>query len=101
MTKQEMIAYGVPEDRVREFSKAYHKDIRELATRDAQYILDKKDVTNLRTAILALVPTLKNADSLRHVLKAVNRAAFAEDWDRKAAAEMREMKRSKEQEVTE
>ncbi len=89
MTKDEMIAYGIAPEKVKEFSRQYHREMRELADKSLENRINKKDVPNLRAAILALVPTLKNADSLRHVLKAVNRASYAEECDRKADAEMR------------
>lgn len=75
MTRDEVLALGVPESKYRAFQAAYYKDLNELADKkrhneDADY--------QTRNAINAMLKLIKKPETLRSVLTFVNDAYFKE-----------------------
>ena len=62
MTREEAIALGVSEERLKEFQELYHRDLRKAAQRESS------SASNLRAAIAGLLPVIKDAEELRRIL---------------------------------
>lgn len=80
MKKEELIALGIPEDRVKEASRIWHEELRKLVSVAAEK--DSKTAAMLRDAISCLLPTIKSISSLRRVLRAASTAYYKEDLAR-------------------
>lgn len=64
MTKDEAKAFGVPEERLKEFQEAYHRDMRKADQRQAE----NGAVKPIRAAISSMLPLIQDTDKLREIL---------------------------------
>ena len=64
MTRDEAKAFGVPEERMKEFQDRYNKDLKKAAQRQAE----NGAVKPIRAAISSMLPLIQDADKLREVL---------------------------------
>jgi len=67
MKKEEALALGVPEERIREFQDIYNRDLRKAVKNDR----DKQE-GGTQTAIMHFVPLIKEEENLRKILKTVS-----------------------------
>lgn len=67
MTKAEILALGVPEDRVRDFQEHYTRDVRRVAKKQAP------GTAPIRAAIVSMLPMIRDTGKLRRVLDLVTR----------------------------
>lgn len=74
MTPQEAFAFGVPEERYKEFREVYNRD---LNNRVAKRTAEKKADATM-SAILAMLPLIKNQETMQAILKYINKAYFQE-----------------------
>lgn len=72
MNKQEIIAFGVPEDKIQAFQAAYWKDLHKVAERMAkqQAANESRDMLEAIASMLRLIP---DPVRLRQILNNVNR----------------------------
>lgn len=81
MTRQEAMAFGVPEERLKEFQDQYHKDLRKTAQS-----LRNDSERPIRGAISSMLGRIHNLDQLREILMRVTEIycrpikARPEDW---------------------
>ena len=69
MTKGELLALGLPEERVKEFQEIYHRDVRKAAR-----LLNAPDrrADELRSAVSSMLSALSETESLRAILAAAS-----------------------------
>lgn len=71
MTKDEVIALGVPENRYRAFQEAYNRDVNKAASKKRTEDTAGQDT---RAAILATLKLVKKRETLERILRHVYRA---------------------------
>ncbi len=81
MTKDEVLALGVPESQYKAFQEVYNRDLnkavtRKLAAEQQQVVCDEEYHT--RNAIASMLKLIKKPETLRNVLTFVNTAYFKE-----------------------
>ena len=69
MNKTELLALGLPEENLREFQRLYNRDLNKVAHRMVDNPERRAD--ELRAAIVPMLGTIKNTDSLRAILATV------------------------------
>lgn len=75
MTKEEVLAFGVPEDKYRAFQTAYYRDLRKLSEQKRE----EEDANwQTRSAIHAMLKLIKRPETLGNILKYVNSAYYRE-----------------------
>lgn len=74
MTPQEALAFGVPEERYKEFREVYNRD---LNNRVAKKTAEKK-INATMAAILAMLPLIKKPETMEAILKYINKVYFQE-----------------------
>lgn len=75
MKKTDFISFGVPENRVKEFQKAYWADVRQ----SARNIAVKERCTkaeDLKAAILSMIQLMPDTDKLERILYVINRQYY-------------------------
>ena len=70
MTKQEVLALGVSEERYADFQAAYHRDLNKLADKKRK---DDDAEASTRSAVFAMLKLVKKRESLERILKHVHR----------------------------
>lgn len=75
MTKDEVLALGVSEDKYRAFQEAYRRDLNKVANQ--KRIEDETD-WKTRSAINAMVKLIKKPETLNDILKFINKAYYRE-----------------------
>lgn len=75
MNKAELLALGLPEERVREFQKIYNRDL----DRRARQMIERKEPDSLRDAITSTLSTIENPARLRLILATVSHH-YLEDY---------------------
>ena len=76
MKREQIIAFGVPEERIREFQAAYWADLHKCAQRMAAENTDQQTADKARSlleAITAMVKLMPDPVRLRMILSNVNR----------------------------
>lgn len=76
MKREQIIAFGVPEERIREFQAAYWADLHKCAQRMAADNTDQQTADEARSlleAITAMVKLMPDPERLKLVLNNVNR----------------------------
>ena len=71
MKKSEVLALGVPEDRIREFQDLYNRDL-------DNRMRHPKD-SGIRSAIASMLPMIQQEENLRKILKSVTHFYIAEN----------------------
>lgn len=67
MKKEEIIALGVPENRVRDFQKLYTRDVKKMA------MAAPGKCGPIREAIISMLKMVQDVDALREILDLVTR----------------------------
>lgn len=75
MTKEEVLALGVPEYKYREFQAVYNCEINERAAKKRQ---EEDELQSFRAAIDAVLALITREDKLRRVLNFAFKAFFEE-----------------------
>lgn len=75
MTRDEVLALGVPADKVRAFQAAYMKDLNKLATKKR---MEEDENYETRAAIAAMLKMIKRRETLHKVLQFINKEYFRE-----------------------
>ena len=70
MTKQEVLALGVSEDKYTDFQAIYHRDLNKLAAKKRN---EDDAEASTRSAVFAMLKLVKKRDSLERILKYVHR----------------------------
>lgn len=85
MNKNELLALGLPEEKLKEFREIYHRDVRKAAAR----LTDNPDrqAEELRAAIQPLLSVISEIQSLRAILGAATHHYMREYRDMKEAAQ--------------
>lgn len=76
MTKEEVLALGVPEDKYREFQTLYNRDLNKLSKHYERAEADEGYQT--RSAIHAMLKMIKKPKTLHDILKYINKAYYRE-----------------------
>lgn len=63
MTREEVLALGVPEERLRDFQDKYNRDIQRAVSN-----LGDGSTKNVRRVIESMLPMIRNAEGLRKIL---------------------------------
>lgn len=84
MRKSDILAFGVPEDRIKEFQAAYWADLHKVAQRLSAANTDQHQDTEARAlleAITAMLKLIDDPERLRMILNNVNRnfAQYTQD----------------------
>lgn len=74
MTKTEVLSFGVPEERYKEFQAAYNRDLNSRIKSEMRKEADPL----IRSAILAMLELIKRPETLESILKYINKAYFSE-----------------------
>lgn len=75
MTKEEVLAFGVPESKYRAFQAAYQRDLNKIATHKREM----EDANwQTRSAIHAMLKLIKHPETLDGILKYINTAYYRE-----------------------
>lgn len=75
MTKEEILALGVPEDKYRDFQRIYSRDVNRAAKHERK--MDGIDQDTI-AAIHAMLKLIKRPETLLKILKYVNKAYYDE-----------------------
>ena len=75
MKKEELLAFGVPADKVRAFQAAYMKDLNKLAVKKRR---EEDENHETRAAIAAMLQMIKRRETLRRILLFINKEYFRE-----------------------
>ena len=75
MTKNEVMAFGVPEEKYREFQAAYHRDVNKAAGRLAKNV---QPAQVYRTATMSLLEAIKEPGNHKKILNFVYQIYFSE-----------------------
>lgn len=75
MKRAEIISFGVPESRVKDFQKAYWADVRQSARNLANKERCTK-VEDLKAAILSMIQLMPDPDKLERILYVINRQYY-------------------------
>ena len=75
MTKDEILSFGVPEEKYRAFQAAYQRDVNKIAERRRA---EEDADSQTRSAIVAMLKLIKRPDTLRDILNHVNKAYYKE-----------------------
>ncbi len=75
MTKDEVLSFGVPEEKYRSFQATYQRDLNRLA-KHSRFEADTDQET--RSAIHAMLKLIKRPETLHSILVYVNSAYFKE-----------------------
>ncbi len=75
MTKEEIIALGVPEEKYREFQRVYSRDVNKAAKHER---MTEGIDQETRAAIHAMLKLIKRPETLGKILKYVNSAYYNE-----------------------
>lgn len=78
MSRDEVLAFGVPEDKVKEFQEVYNRDLRKAADRLTRKRDD--DGGETRAAIYAMLKLIKQPDTLARILQNINKAYYTEPY---------------------
>lgn len=70
MTKQEVLALGVSEERYADFQAAYYRDLNKLADKKRK---EDDAEASTRSAVFAMLKLVKKRESLERILKHVHR----------------------------
>lgn len=76
MRKSDILAFGVPEERIKEFQAAYWADLHKVAQRLSAANTDRRQDTEARAlleAITAMLKLIDDPERLRMILSNVNR----------------------------
>lgn len=68
MNRDEIIALGVPEERLRDFQGKYNRDLKKAAKRRQE-----GSASSIRTAIESMLPLIHSHTALREILNLVTR----------------------------
>lgn len=71
MKKEEILALGVPEEKIREFQELYNRDL-------DNRLRHPKD-SGIRAAIASMLPMIQQEENLRKILKSVTHFYIAEN----------------------
>lgn len=74
MTKTEVLSFGVPEERYKEFQEKYNRDLNSRLRSE----MSKEADPLIRSAILAMLELIKRPETLESILKYINKAYFSE-----------------------
>lgn len=80
MKKEEALALGVPEERIREFQDLYNRDLRRVAAR-----VNESGGGGVRAAIASMLPMIQDVDNLRKLLMSVTHFYITENRPPKSA----------------
>ena len=75
MTKEEVMAFGVPEEKYRSFQAVYNREINERA---AKKRMEADEIQSYRAAIDAVLALLTRSDTLHRILHFAFKAFFEE-----------------------
>lgn len=81
MNKAELLALGFPEERLKEFQRLYHRDLRK-AVQSAD-----KEAKELRAATIPMLNAIKSPERLRLILATVSHHYLKEYQDNKKTAQ--------------
>lgn len=93
MRKSDILAFGVPEERIKEFQAAYWADLHKVAQRLSNVSADQRQDTEARAlleAITAMLRLIDDPERLRTILNNVNRnfAQYTQDQREKQEQEL-------------
>ena len=80
MTNDEARAFGVPEERLKEFQETYHRDMRKVVQRQAENGAAKP----IRAAISSMLPLIQDMVDLREILTFVTEIYCRPGWGKPA-----------------
>lgn len=66
MTKNELLALGLPADRLKEFQEIYHRDLRNVAQKHFD-----SNIKPIREAVESILALIRNPDDMREILRIV------------------------------
>lgn len=75
MLKEEVLAFGVPEEKLKEFQEVYHRDCRKAAYRMGKAVDPDADT---RSAINAMLKLIKRPETLNKILRDINKYYYSE-----------------------
>lgn len=87
MKKSEVIAFGVPEDRVKEFQEVYHTELRNTAARMIRKENEREalnDEEAIKSAIYSMVSLMTGKERLNRILNYVNSQYFQMSKDKES-----------------
>ena len=70
MTKQEVLSFGVSEERYADFQAAYHRDLNKLAAKKRN---EDDAEASTRSAVFAMLKLVKKRESLERILRYIHR----------------------------
>lgn len=77
MSRDEVLALGVPEDKYSEFQACYNRDL-EKAARRLQRKAEDNSNDQVKSAIFAMLKLIKKPETLEGILKYINTAYYRE-----------------------
>lgn len=81
LTEEIMNAYGIPEEKQKEFKALYYTDLNKSVKFSVDHQKENKTSETLRCAIVSMLPTIKSVRHLKKILSVVSSCYFYQGKD--------------------